>query len=440
MLERNVDKLFAESMAIEAEDAKQAGTLGYMARALTQATMPHKEILGNEFTRRNGNFTLSMVCPIHVGLPYGSYPRLLLSWLTTEAVRTKSPILELGPSLSAFMAGLGLIPTGGRWGTIHRLRDQMKRLFSATVSCDYADDTKDGADRYLIAKQYRLWWDPKSPAQVPLWKSTVTLYEDFFREIIERPVPIDMRALKALKRSPLALDIYCWLTYRMFYLRKPTEIPWSSLQLQFGADYPTTGQGLRDFKKNFLKHRRCGAGRGPRRLTGGGSAIVRGWFFSVAARTGRCLASTIPATALRWREPGREGGFGHRAEPVPVSRFGRGHRPQGRERHADRRATGAGVDLLRRDGADRPRSSIRSSWFPTIQAQPITPCRCSIRTRTGRPGAGHRRCRPDRRCPGHAGRGPRRPLGRVRPLGAGSLDPACPQHGTPGTPDPDPRA
>ncbi len=256
MLERNIDKLFAESMAIEAEDAKQAGTLGYMARALTQATMPHKETPGNEFTRRNGNFTLSMVCPNHIGLPYGSYPRLLLSWLTTEAVRTKSPILELGPSLSAFMAELSLIPTGGRWGTIHRLRDQMKRLFSATVSCDYADDTKDGADRYLIAKQYRLWWDPKSPAQVPLWKSTVTLYEDFFREIIERPVPIDMRALKALKRSPLALDIYCWLTYRMFYLRKPTEIPWHSLQLQFGSDYATSTQGLINFKWNFLKHLR----------------------------------------------------------------------------------------------------------------------------------------------------------------------------------------
>ncbi len=34
-------------------------------------------------------------------------------------------------------------------------------------------------------------------------------------------VPIDLRALNALKGSPLALDIYSWLTYRMSYLRKP---------------------------------------------------------------------------------------------------------------------------------------------------------------------------------------------------------------------------
>jgi hypothetical protein len=61
-----------------------------------------------------------------------------------------------------------------------------------------------------------------------------------------------MRALKALKRSPMALDIYCWLTYRLSYLRKPTEIPWAVLQIQFGADYTRT----RGFKESFLHHLR----------------------------------------------------------------------------------------------------------------------------------------------------------------------------------------
>ena len=65
-------------------------------------------------------------------------------------------------------------------------------------------------------------------------------------------VPIDMRALKALKRSPMALDIYCWLTYRMFYLKRPTKIPWQLLQMQFGSDYSRT----RDFKTAFLDHLR----------------------------------------------------------------------------------------------------------------------------------------------------------------------------------------
>ena len=191
-----------------------------------------------------------------MGLPYGTYPRLLLTWLTTEAVRTKTPELVLGPTLSGFMGQLGLLSTGGRWGTISRLRDQMRRLFSSTISCAMVAPTEDMGMRMGVALKYRLWWDPKSPDQAALWLSTVTLSHDFFREIIERPVPIDMRALQALKRSPMALDIYCWLTYRLSYLKKKTEIPWAALQTQFGAGYPETPQGQWNFKYNFLKHLR----------------------------------------------------------------------------------------------------------------------------------------------------------------------------------------
>lgn len=39
------------------------------------------------------------------------------------------------------------------------------------------------------------------------------LGEDFFKMVTASPVPVDMRALRALKRSPLALDLYAWLTY-----------------------------------------------------------------------------------------------------------------------------------------------------------------------------------------------------------------------------------
>lgn len=66
-----------------------------------------------------------------------------------------------------------------------------------------------------------------------------------------------MRALHALKRSPLALDIYCWLTYLMTYLERQKEVPWLLLKRQFGSDYANDEQGLRDFKKKFLKHLRA---------------------------------------------------------------------------------------------------------------------------------------------------------------------------------------
>lgn len=253
---RNISKLVGETLSMEAEEAREAGALGYMARVMVQATMPHRKVQGDIFERRNGALSLAMVAHPRVGLPYGTYPRLLLAWLTTEAVRTRSHIIIMGPTLSGFMSQLGLVPTGGRWGTIAPLRDRMKRLFSCTVSCTYGDATQDSSAGFRIARDYQLWWDPKGPEQAALWNSTVTLSRDFFEEIVDRPVPLDMRAFQALKRSPMALDIYCWLTYRLSYLRKKTEIPWAALQMQFGAGYPETPQGQRNFKKNFVKHLR----------------------------------------------------------------------------------------------------------------------------------------------------------------------------------------
>lgn len=57
--------------------------------------------------RRNGALTLSLSAPSDVGLPYGALPRLLLSWLTTEAVRTRERTVLLGPTLWRFMVDLG---------------------------------------------------------------------------------------------------------------------------------------------------------------------------------------------------------------------------------------------------------------------------------------------------------------------------------------------
>jgi len=245
---KRINELVTQILAIEAEEAKAAGQLGYLARALVQATLPHKKTELNEFTRTNGAFTLSILAPGKIGLPYGTIPRLLLSWLTTEAVRTKEREIVLGDSLSDFMSQLEFVPTGGRWGSIGRLKEQMTRLFSSFVSCSYTDAELTAGTNLQIADEYKLWWSPKPSDQLELFTSTVTLSQKFFEEITRNPVPVDLRVLKGLRKSPLALDIYGWLTYRMSYLKRPTVIPWKVLERQFGADYTRT----RDFKAAFI--------------------------------------------------------------------------------------------------------------------------------------------------------------------------------------------
>jgi hypothetical protein len=240
-----------EALAIEFEDARKAGTVGFFARMLVQVTMPHSKPESTSFTRRNGPLTLSMTARPDVGLPYGTYPRLLLAWITTEAVRTKSPVLELGDSLSAFMKRLDLDVTGGDKGTITTLRRQMMRLLSSGISWSWTEKNRFSGGGLYPIEEAHLWWDPKECRQVSLFTSTLSLNDKFFREIVDRPVPVNMVALKVLgrERSPMALDIYNWLTYRMSYLEKDQHIPWRLLQLQFGADYKLT----RQFKAKFLE-------------------------------------------------------------------------------------------------------------------------------------------------------------------------------------------
>jgi len=249
---QTIDALINQALAIEDDDAQEAGALGFMARAMVQATLPHSKVAGNEFTRINGNYSLSIMAPSAIGLPYGTIPRLLLAWVTTEAVKTKSRELELGDSLSGFMAELDMMPTGGRWGSITRLKDQSRRLFASSITAVYENGPGFAVINQAVADRAQFWWDNKHPEQAGLWKSTVTLSENFFNEVIDRPVPIDMRAIRALKKSPLALDIYTWLTYRMSYLKSPTVVSWAGVAMMLGSSYAE----LRDFKKAFLNELR----------------------------------------------------------------------------------------------------------------------------------------------------------------------------------------
>lgn len=226
----------------------------FMARQLVQATLPHSDP-GNVpvWTRTNGRLTL-VVRPYfditgHRHLhPYGSVPRLLLFWLTTETVRTKSRILYPGNTMAEFMRKLGLNPDNGSMGAkrsdARRLRDQMLRLFRATISFEVSKGTAvSGTHEWLdmqVATSGHLWWDFREPNQGALFESVVELGEKFHQAIMATPVPVDMRALRALKRSPLALDLYAWSTYRAFTVSqagRPAFIPWASLAAQMGADH-----------------------------------------------------------------------------------------------------------------------------------------------------------------------------------------------------------
>ncbi len=257
-----VREVIETHLAIEAEEAKAAGSLGFMARALVIATMPYKDPKTDAFTRVNGDFKLRIIAGSEKGIPFGIYPRLLMSWVATEAVRKQSPVIELGESLSVFLREvLDLQSTGGgKRGSATRVSDQMQRLFGSMITAQFTGSQGQKGFKLknvMIAEELDLedggLWTPQAQHEAGKWKSQVILTNSFHKELVTCPVPIDLRAYKVLRGSPLAMDAYTWLTYRMSYTeRRSKPIRWESLMMQFGSSF-TTPSAVSDFRKSFLK-------------------------------------------------------------------------------------------------------------------------------------------------------------------------------------------
>ena len=228
--------------------------LGFMARLLALCSLPRTNP-GNrtQYKRVNGPYTLYMNTTADNKLPYGNLPRLILAWVCSEAVRTQSRELVLGKSLSGFMRLLGVYSSSGEKHT--RLRNQMKRLFGCTVSMTYENERGEARVSSLVADRTVFWWSEGKPDQSSLWESKIRLGEDFFNEIINHPVPLNLNTLNALKRSPLGLDLYLWLVYRTFTLRAPLRLTWRLLYGQFGAhpDKASDKFIVRNFRTKCLR-------------------------------------------------------------------------------------------------------------------------------------------------------------------------------------------
>ena len=256
--ERKFGRLFEGAELIRGKDAWAAGEVAYVNRVMVQATLPYRKPKGNPavWGRRSGNVSLVIqpgmylkavkdekgrevgTEPVSLGFPYGAKPRLILAWLGREVKRQQSREIELGASLSQFLDELGIEHhSGGKNGSITKTREQLVRLFAARIALVTDMDESSGAmatDSMAVADTQQLWWNPTNPQAPGRFQSSVTLSERFYNQLLNG-VPVDMRALRALRASPFELDLYSWLTYRLFSLTRRTSIPWEALQLQFGS-------------------------------------------------------------------------------------------------------------------------------------------------------------------------------------------------------------
>lgn len=216
----------------------------FLPSFLVTVTLPHRQVSGSEFTRVNGDIRLSLLANADPGLPHGVYPRLALMHLTTLAVRRQDRAFFVGESANDFLRLMGIGNTGGATGASTRARDQLRRLCRTTFAYENRNKTEESWSGLLITENF---WASQSGRGL-----YVTLTESFYRLARTGAVPLDAGIVADLRRSPLALDTYAWLTHRVSRLKKDTLIPWRSLEAQFGAEYTHARNFRVKFRRSLL--------------------------------------------------------------------------------------------------------------------------------------------------------------------------------------------
>lgn len=173
-----------------------------------------------------------------VGLPYGAKARLILSYISTQAVRQQNPIVDVENSMTAFIKRIGLNADGV---TIKLAKEQLKRLAATRMSIGFVVDaaTRRGMQTNLNLIQSFDVWFPEDARQKTMWSSQVKLSEEYFNSLINHAIPLDERALAALSNNALALDTYSWLAQRLHRVKigQPEFVHWEGLKEQFGEGY-----------------------------------------------------------------------------------------------------------------------------------------------------------------------------------------------------------
>ena len=263
-----------ERMNFESKERKVSANWGYQPNGFVPSPFPQKQLpQSQQYWRlqsasnktviiQPGRCELTGYPPMKV--PYGFAPRLIFAYVVGEAVRGRQSV-NLGRTRHRFLKALGVSANSRNY---HTVCEQIMYLATCQIEITQLNHTEKfeqfEIDRYNVAKNIKyqrplfvfeenqrvahLVFDPNLDIQKPNpldWNTTFTLSDDFYKLVRDKPMPVNLDHLKSLVRSPRRMDIYTWLSHRVYRIKnKPVNVPLTSVHRQFAPDI------------DFLHHRR----------------------------------------------------------------------------------------------------------------------------------------------------------------------------------------
>lgn len=257
---RPVDQKRYDHVRRMMEDDPLTGETWYIHSVLAQCFLPYRDQKDvRDWHRKNGNVSLTISAnPIEengvlrvLGLPFGAKPRLFMSKIQTDAIRNQSSVIPVETSMTGMLRDLGFKPQGGKRGNISSFKEQTSRLAACSFRVIHSQTGETGTlSRHLnanIFKEFDLWF-PTHPDQQTLWPTEIKLTDDFYENLKEHAIPYDFRGLRHIQNNARAIDVYLWMTQRLYRIptNKPIFLKWPNLYEMFGG-------GIKS-QRNFYVH------------------------------------------------------------------------------------------------------------------------------------------------------------------------------------------
>lgn len=223
----------------------ESSEIAYTHPGMCLTVLPHRSTKPDEIWSRNNLCASLEIHPLrdsagaYRGVPYGPKARLMLLFLQSEALKTRSRFVELGKSMRQWLLSMGVPDCGTNYKAVV---DQAERIENCLLRFRYQG--KDGESRWqdsIVRGSFRPFAEDGIGA--------VELSEGFYDALTRHPVPICDGAIRLLADTCMPLDIYLWLAYRLHSLEQAKLVSWDALHLQFGANTRL----LKHFKPRFSR-------------------------------------------------------------------------------------------------------------------------------------------------------------------------------------------
>src|SRR5699024_8855116 len=255
--------------------AEEDQAIGYYLPAFVKTPLPHSDpgLTYTNWRRFNGKETMKLVADVDFGFPHSGRSRLLIAWMLGNLYRNynigrksgmerdklnKESRMVFQGTIQDLLCSLGYSDdVGGENGSITHVKRHLDAIINTTYKWPKNENLKNvtaGSDSFLFSMNQHIDWRQHRWDQTHSFIEITPTLLHFVHNKVDRfaPFTIALPAFRARKISRMAMDLYCWLTRKMYAIlnhpkraechpdnpnRHKFIYSWKALQPQFGASY-----------------------------------------------------------------------------------------------------------------------------------------------------------------------------------------------------------